>query len=66
MQSTIINILEGDIVNATYEILNSIRIAEKNSHGYLTIPSYNLYAYTLMLQKNKEAAITALKRDLLC
>lgn len=62
MQSTIINILEGDIVNATYEILNSIRIAEKNSHGYLTIPSYNLYAYTLMLQKNKEAAITALKK----
>lgn len=64
IQSAIVSILENNILEAAYALQRSIHTAEKNSHGYLAIPSYNLYAYTLMLQEEIDEAIIALKKGL--
>lgn len=64
MQSAIIGILENNILDAVDGMQQSIHIAKKNSHGYLLIPSYNLYAYILILQEKIEEAIVSLKKGL--
>ncbi len=64
MQAAIVGILENNITDAITGMQQSIHIAEKNSHGYLLIPSYNLYAYILILQGEIEEAILALKKGL--
>lgn len=64
MQSAMVEILENNIIDAIDCMQQSIYIAEKNSHGYLLIPSYNLYAYILILQEKIEEAIVALKKGL--
>lgn len=63
-QSTIVHILESDISQAVTCIQNAIYEAEKNNHGYLLIPSFNLYVYLLMLQEKIEESTCILKRGL--
>ncbi len=63
-QSAIVEILENDITQATICIQQAIYIAEKNAHGYLLIPSFNLYVYLLILQKNIKEATNVLKKGL--
>ena len=63
-QSTIVHILEGNIKQAVTCIQKAIDKAEKNNHGYLLIPSYNLYVYLLMLQENMEDSICTLEKEL--
>ena len=63
-QSAIVHILENDIAQATICIQEAIYIAEKNAHGYLLIPSFNLYVYLLMLQNDIEEATNILKKGL--
>ena len=63
-QSAIVDILENDITQATICIQQAIYIAEKSAHGYLLIPSFNLYVYLLMLQKDIKEATNILKKGL--
>lgn len=63
-QSTIVYVLENHIIQAVDCIQNAIYEAEKNNHGYLLIPSYNLYVYLLMLQEQVEESICILKKEL--
>ena len=63
-QSAIVHILEDDFAQATICVQKAIYIAEKNAHGYLLIPSFNLYVYLLMLQKDSEEATNILKKGL--
>ena len=63
-QSAIVHILENNITQATTYIQKAICVAEKNAHGYLLIPSFNVYVYILILQKDIEEATNILKKGL--
>ena len=64
LQSAIVHILENNNQKAINCIQKAIHIAEKNVHGYLLIPSFNIYAYALILQGEIEDAIDKLKKGL--
>lgn len=64
MQTALIYVLENNITDALNDIQCSIHTAEKTTYGYLLIPTYNLYAYILILTGKNEDALFALKKGL--
>lgn len=64
IQKTITNILKKDYTNAKAEIQESIQLAEESTYSYLLIPSYNLYSYLMIINKQIDDAQNLLAKAL--